>query len=973
MTANVWTQNSGYNLGTAQERTRVNILLPVSNDTGVTYSVISGQLPGGLRLSGHSIIGTPYEVARPTTYTVCIRASKDNSISDRTFTITVEGADEPTFITPAGDLPIGTNNQYFVLDSTYVNFQISAIDFDTAAGQKLSYFIADNDGQLPPGLVLTSEGQLVGFVQPVLSIKPSDGNGFYDDGTYDNVAFDFGERSTNGYDSYYFDNVFYDFNVTSQPPKKLNRNYEFIVSVTDGDTVSKRKFKIFVVGTDYFKADNNILTDGTGLFTADATYMRAPVWLTPGNLGVYRANNYITLVLDTYDTENVIYVSELVNANVYATTKQLLTTDNVAGSTQLTIYNTTAVPSVGNYLTFTGLIEGATSDLYQVLQVASTADGYRLTLDAALTLNIPDKIGFLIGTKSILPPGMEVDLNNAEVFGRVPYQPAVTTSYNFTITAKRFSDKGEIAQSSRMFTIQIIGEIDSTITWNTDSDLGSVNANFISTLSINASSTVTDAVVIYKKISGKLPPGLSLTTDGEIIGKVKQYGDAVVYRSVWRENRPYPLNSIVLHNGTTYKRTVEYTTPELTFITGKWELYNFSYAYRGIWLPLTRYSVNDVVQYDSRFYKRILPYEILLPETSFIADNWEEFYQGLTTFSDISTSTTYTNQSIDLGTTTVDRVFAFTVDAHDQYNFSAVSRTFYITVKTPNQKTFSNIKVKPYLKLDQRSMWSEFINDSTIFTSESIYRPNDDNFGIQTSLSMLIYAGIETTEAAAYVGAIGLNHKKKQFQFGDVKKARAVLPGTTDEIYEVVYVEMIDPVSVKHRPSVLKKLSKQPQSITVDNSNVLWQKGFLDSDPLKQEQIDILEYPAPYSDRPEPQITIDSTGYFASNPNSTTYFPSCVSIWRDRIKTLIGDTERNYLPLWMRSIQPGSKQELDFVLCVPLCYCRVGTADDIILNIKFSDFDFKLLDYTVDRYIIDAVQGSTEDKYLVFKNDRITV
>lgn len=75
----------------------------------------------------------------------------------------------------------------------------------------------------------------------------------------------------------------------------------------------------------------------------------------------------------------------------------------------------------------------------------------------------------------------------------------------------------------------------------------------------------------------------------------------------------------------------------------------------------------------------------------------------------------------------------------------------------------------------------------------------------------------------------------------------------------------------------------------------------------------------------------------------------------------------------MRSIQPGSKQELDFVLCVPLCYCRVGTADDIILNIKFSDFDFKLLDYTVDRYIIDAVQGSTEDKYLVFKNDRITV
>jgi hypothetical protein len=75
----------------------------------------------------------------------------------------------------------------------------------------------------------------------------------------------------------------------------------------------------------------------------------------------------------------------------------------------------------------------------------------------------------------------------------------------------------------------------------------------------------------------------------------------------------------------------------------------------------------------------------------------------------------------------------------------------------------------------------------------------------------------------------------------------------------------------------------------------------------------------------------------------------------------------------MRSIQPGGNQELDFQLAVPLCYCKVGTADDILLNIKFSGFDFKLLDYTVDRYTIDSVKGQSQDKYLVFKNDRITV
>ena len=112
-----------------------------------------------------------------------------------------------------------------------------------------------------------------------------------------------------------------------------------------------------------------------------------------------------------------------------------------------------------------------------------------------------------------------------------------------------------------------------------------------------------------------------------------------------------------------------------------------------------------------------------------------------------------------------------------------------------------------------------------------------------------------------------------------------------------------------------------------------------------------------------------------------------ISNWRDRLKywkdvDLQGNpvsfaSERNYLPLWMRSIQPGTKQELGFQLAVPLCFCKTGTADDIILNIKnhikTTDFNFNLIDFTVDRYIIDSVEGYTGDKYLVFRNDRITV
>jgi hypothetical protein len=776
----VWTELSGYSFGTFQERITFDQPLPVANDTGVVYSVISGHLPPGLRINGNHIIGTPYEVARPTTFTFCIRAVEDSvGFSDRTFNIIVEGADAPTFVTEAGDLPIGDHQQYFVLDQTFIDFQIEAIDFDTGAGQHLSYFIARDGGALPPGLILTEDGRIVGFVEPALSIKPEDGDGTYDNSYYDAVAFDFAYRPSNGYDSYIYDHVFYDFSSASRGPRKLNRNYEFIVTITDGDSVSQRKFKIFVVGDDYFRADNTTWLDGSGMFSADVTYLKAPVWITPADLGIYRANNYVTIPIQTYDTVNV-----------------------------------------------------------------------RFSLES--------------GT---LPPGMTFDENTAELYGSVPYQPAITKTYTFTISATRVSDKQEEAISLRVFTIRLIGEIDSVITWNTNPDLGTINANFISTLSVSATSTVPNASVLYRVTSGRLPPGLSLNLDGEIIGKVNQY----------------PTSTVL----------------------------------------------------------------------------------GLTTFDYISGVTTF-----DGDTTTVDRVYKFTVEARDQLGYSAITRTFIISIDTPNQLVYSNIRVKPFLKLEQRNYWKDFINDTNIFTPTSIYRTNDASFGLQSELSMMIYAGIETREAAVYVSAMGLNHKRKRFQWGAIKKATAYIPGTNTPVYEVVYVNMIDPLEPngKRLSNQIKYLGKQTTTISADNSNIFW-----------TNDKDKLAIPAPRSERPVPIITVDGTGYQASNSNPNTYFPNSISNWRERIKNWKDNeqngvsSERNYLPLWMRSIQPGARSELGFQLAVPLCFCKVGTADDIIANIKYSSFDFKLLDYTADRYIIDSVEGETGDKYLVFKNDRITV
>lgn len=778
MSLNVWTEKSGYSFGTFEERINFDQKLPVIvNDFEVNYSIISGELPPGLYLEGNHIVGTPFEVPRETAFLFCVRASKSNQISDRTFYITITGSDTPTFITPAGDLQVGPADQLFVLDSTFVDFQIEAIDYDTATGQRLSYFIASNEGELPPGLILTDYGRIVGYVQPVLSIKPQDGTGTYDNGYYDAIAFDFAYRPTNGFDTFIYDKFIYDYNLPAITPKKLNRNYSFIITITDGDTVVKRKFNIFVVSDDYFRADNDTLKDSTGLFTADTTYLRSPVWLTPANLGTYRANNYLTIFLDVYDTDLIYY-------------------------------------------------------------------------------SIDDQ------TK--LPPGMTFDANTAEIYGRVPYQPAVTKTYSFTVFATRYGDidSDEAAVSARTFTINLIGEIDTVIAWNTPEDLGSIDANYTSTLKIEATSTVPNATVIHRIVSGALPPGLSLTFNGELIGKVRQFFNET-------DNLP-----------------------------------------------------------------------------------------GLTTFDYSTQITTFDNDS-----TTIDRIFTFTVEAKDQYGYSASTRTFTLFVNTPNSIAYSNIRIKPLMKLNQRAIWKDFINDASIFPPNSIYRPNDSNFGIQKELSMLIYAGIETTDAAAYIGAIGLNHKRKRFRFGSVNKAYAYDTGTPDEIYEVVYITMIDPLEPngKKLPDKIHVPVNLPEEIKVDTSNSIWSRT-----------LDDLSFDMPYAKRPDTIISVDSTGYNPSTPNINTYFPNSISNWRSRIKE-IGASERRHLPLWMRSIQPSSRQELGFILAIPLCYCKVGYADDILLNIKNSNFDFKLLDYTADRYIIDAVDNYTSDKYLVFRNDRITL
>jgi hypothetical protein len=862
---NIWSQKSGYSYGIIQEGTAIDIGLPVlysenfNDSASINFSVITGKLPPGLRLQEDRIVGSAFEVPRDTEFRFVIRASNGIEFADRTLSITIAGEDQPIWNTSAGALPLGPNDAYYVLDNSYIDFQLSVIDFDTSSGQELKFFIPSGGGELPPGLILTDSGRIVGWVQPVLAPPLSAGNGNFDMTVYDKVAYDYGLRPNNGYDTFIFDSFTFDYNIGTSFPKKLNRNFEFNVIVTDGDTSVARKFRIYVVGDDHFRADNTYMQSGNGTFTADVTYARAPIWTTPSYLGIFRANNYKTFKLDTYEgllLGPITYSFESVNPDIYGQAYTTIPSENKSGQNKIRVRNVKGIPLAGQKIQLAEYVTGASFTIYTISLVTKISDTeYVLNLNNNLEKSIPNLTHLYFGSQSILPPGMLFDPFTAEVVGNLPYQPAITKQYRFTIKATRFTEKGETASAKRTFTADIIGEIDSNITWLTDSDLGILEADYISNLFVKAKTTLVNVPILYYFISGSLPPGLSFNFDGEIIGKINQFGE---------EDNP-----------------------------------------------------------------------------------------GLITFDD-------NTFILDDGTTTLDKEYYFTIEARDIVGYTAIQRTFKLRVDTPNDRLFSNLIVKPFLKLDQREYYKEFINDPDIFDITAIYRPNDPNFGLRKNLEMLIYAGIETKSADEVVSKLTRNHRNKRFKFGEVKKAIANFPFTTNLVYEVIYVEMFDPLE-KGSLSLPSQINVSPSSrkITVDQDN-----SFYNGDP---NQIN------PYWNRPDPfHVTVDQDSVFAGDPNSEIRFPSSVKRWRERITT-IGINDYNYLPLWMRTIQEGDLTPLRYIKAVPICFCKAGKADDILLNIKKSNFDFKNIDFYIDRYIIDKVTGYTQDKYIAFKNDRTTI
>ena len=427
MATPVWTTTAG-KLASIDEgvgfslQLEANDPVPMGDSTVVVYSVIAGSLPPGMQVTDNGLLtGTPAEVAKRTLYTFVVRATAGTAITDRTFSLDVNGADSPSFTTASGQLRLDDSTSvglFWAIDGSSVSFQMQATDDDTEAGQNLTYEIVK--GSLPPGVTMSSAGLISGIVQLTDDEKFSSRGGYDDGGVEDRW------------------NGTFDRTVTS---KSISKNYDFVIRVSDGTSFVEQNNAIFVYSADFWRVSNTEITiDQTEIddspLTMDLSANRRPVFRTGSDLGTFRHDNALVVKIDVEDF------------------------DPLQGDLEYSI------------------VDGS------------------------------------------LPSGISIDSDSGELFGTLARQSAVESTFNFTVRANRVVSTGVNVFTDQAFTMKVIGEIDIGIAFTTPDTIGTLKADIPSLLSIEAVAEQTDRVLNYTVTEGLLPTGITLSSQGNLIGTI---------------------------------------------------------------------------------------------------------------------------------------------------------------------------------------------------------------------------------------------------------------------------------------------------------------------------------------------------------------------------------------------------------------------------------------------------------------------
>lgn len=431
----------------------------------IYYKMIAGKLPEGVQCTKTGLIegipeavsslqGVPLPVGQDVTSKFTVRIYTEineviNHISDRTFTLTVTGEDFPDFITPAGS--IGT-----FYDGSEVSIQIAFTDADPM--DTVYCYLAD--GELPPGLTVSTSGLISGYLIPAPLITQLAG---YDKSAVYSYPYDFLTRS-------------------------ISKNYQFTLELTDGKASNIRTYTIFVYSRDSMTADTTDFTADNLYITADQSSIRSPILLnTPGSIGTIRHDNYFSYKFNGIDLDGnqIVYLPDIDTDGSSITDSSLelppgTTLDPNTGwlygyipdlginevtfnfgvtirkvtnpeyESELKLFNLTVVGTVNAEIvwitpSFIGTIDNGSTSIFYV--EAYNKGGKKLTYS------------LLSGAYNKLPQGLELE-SNGLIVGRVSFNTFAldggTTTFDKQRTTRLTIDKETTFDLEFTFTVQVV-------------------------------------------------------------------------------------------------------------------------------------------------------------------------------------------------------------------------------------------------------------------------------------------------------------------------------------------------------------------------------------------------------------------------------------------------------------------------------------------------------------------------------------
>lgn len=647
-----------------------------------------------------------------------------------------------------------------------------------------------------------------------------------------------------GYDSTEFDQ--YPFSFSS---RAASRNYQFSLEITDGKESNVRVFEIYVYAKSTLRSDTTDYTSDNTFLTADITPDHVPVLLNDaGFLGRYRADNWFAYKFDAIDFDG----------------------DPVA-------FSITAGPGVGFD--------------------SATIDGVIGSYDVG---------GFDRSTLS-LPPGLTIDAETGWLYGYIPDQGSTEQTYEFGIQVYK-ANNPDIISKIVYFTMTIIGEIESEVTWITPPDLGIIANGSISTLEVQAV-TVSGRQLQYKIASGtnsRLPQGLTLQPSGHITGRVSFNTFALDGGTTTFDQ---DLNTRSDINETTFDGTYRFTvnafaaeTEQIGYQVSSINIVNGGTGYDENNPPMVTISAppgtSDSIQATAG-------------SVTIVAGRVTAIAVGNPGRGYLTPPTVTITGGDGIGATATTSVIEAQIS-----NAVSVFREFTVRVQRVFDTPYQKLYVKCMPPFGDRTLISSLVQNQDLIPASSVYRADDPNFGVAKNVVYDHAFGLAPASLEAYVSSLDINHYWKYVTLGGIRTARA-LDDHGNVLYEVIYSPVIDNQLNPARKSVQKSLE--------------------------------LPYPVALDDL----TTVDVV------------YPNSLINMRDQVIDTVGRIFPA-LPRWMTSKQENG-QVLGFTPAWVIAYVKPGESGRVSYNIINSGIDLNLVDFKIDRYEIDRSQtwqwNNTNDQW----------